>query len=161
MVNRMFGRAKGTLYKLNWIPLIYYVAFEHTIFNWAYIISDSLPSYVAATQGGITQRRLEFYMSSYMIDCILCRNPFSKLGCIWTWTETPLSVVYQILWAHRYAGFYKLICEEFLIALYELIFLKEPNCLFDDAMDAICEYGDYFFSQEGTYLRMYGGSKAP
>ena len=45
--------------------------------------------------------------------------------------------------------------------LYELIFLKEPNCLFDDAMDAICEYGDYFFSQEGTYLRMYGGSKAP
>ena len=23
------------------------------------------------------------------------------------------------------------------------------------------EYGDYFFSEEGTYLRMYGGTKAP
>ena len=28
-------------------------------------------------------------------------------------------------------------------------------------MDVICEYGDYYFSQEGTYLRMYGGSKVP
>ena len=28
-------------------------------------------------------------------------------------------------------------------------------------MDVICEYGDYFFSLEGTYLRMYRHSKAP
>ena len=44
---------------------------------------------------------------------------------------------------------------------FELIFLKEPNYLSDSTMDVICEYGDYFFSPEGTYLRMYGGSKAP
>ena len=25
----------------------------------------------------------------------------------------------------------------------------------------VSEYGDYFFSKEGLYLRMYGGSKAP
>ena len=61
----------------------------------------------------------------------------------------------------KYAGFYKLICEEFFMPLYELIFLKEPNFLSDNAMEVICEYGDYFFSHEGTYLRMYGGSKAP
>ena len=33
MLNRIFGHADGTLYKVNWIPLIYYVAFEGTIFN--------------------------------------------------------------------------------------------------------------------------------
>ena len=31
----------------------------------------------------------------------------------------------------------------------------------ESAMEVICEYGDYYFSQEGTYLRMYGGSRAP
>ena len=45
--------------------------------------------------------------------------------------------------------------------LYKLIFLKEPNCLFDNAMEVICEYGDYYFSQKGTYLRLYGCSRAP
>ena len=29
------------------------------------------------------------------------------------------------------------------------------------AMEIICEYRDYYFSKEGTYLRMYGGSRAP
>ena len=28
-------------------------------------------------------------------------------------------------------------------------------------MEVICEYGDCFFLQEGKYLRMYRGSKAP
>ena len=33
MLNRIFGQENGRLYKLSWIPLIYYVAFEGTIFN--------------------------------------------------------------------------------------------------------------------------------
>ena len=45
--------------------------------------------------------------------------------------------------------------------LYELIFLNEPNYLSNNAMEVISEYGDYYFSQEGTYLRMYGCTKAP
>ena len=45
--------------------------------------------------------------------------------------------------------------------LYELIFLKEFDCMSESAMEVICEYGDSYFSQEGTYLRMYGGSRAP
>ena len=31
----------------------------------------------------------------------------------------------------------------------------------EGAMEMVCEYGDYYFSKEGTYLRMYGGSRAP
>ena len=100
-------------------------------------------------------------MSYYLIDCIMCRNPFSKLGYIWTQTESPICVSYQILWAHKYAGFYKLICEGFMIPLYELIFLKESNYLSNNAMEVISKYGDYYFSQEGTYLRMYGCSIGP
>ena len=45
--------------------------------------------------------------------------------------------------------------------LYQLIFLEECKFLSKGAQDAIMEYGDYFFSEEGTYLRMYGGTKYP
>ena len=54
-----------------------------------------------------------------------------------------------------------MICEEFLIPLYEIIFPKEPKYLSHNAMEVISEYGDYYFSQEGTYLRMYGCYRAP
>ena len=45
--------------------------------------------------------------------------------------------------------------------LYELIFLKEPEYMSKSAMSLIYEYEDYYFSLEGTYLRMYGGCRAP
>ena len=45
--------------------------------------------------------------------------------------------------------------------LYELIFLEECKCMSEGALEYIREYGDYFFSEEGTYLRMYEGTKAP
>ena len=28
-------------------------------------------------------------------------------------------------------------------------------------MEVICAYGEYYFFKEGTYIRMYGGSRAP
>ena len=31
----------------------------------------------------------------------------------------------------------------------------------EGSMEIICEYGDYYLSKEGTYLRMYGGSRDP
>ena len=72
MLNKIFGRANGKLYKLSWIPLIYYVAMQGTIFNWADIVANNLSSCIAATQGGLTQRKSYFYMGSNLIDCILC-----------------------------------------------------------------------------------------
>ena len=31
----------------------------------------------------------------------------------------------------------------------------------EGTMEIICEYEDYYFSKEGTYLRMYGGYRSP
>ena len=45
--------------------------------------------------------------------------------------------------------------------LFVIILLKETNFLSDNTMEVISEYGDYYFSQEGMYLRMYGCSIAP
>ena len=34
MLNRIFGRAHGRSFKLGWMPIIFYVATQGTIFNW-------------------------------------------------------------------------------------------------------------------------------
>ena len=93
-----------------------------TIFNWADIVASSLSSCIATAQGGLTQRKSEFYMGSYFIDCILCIHPFPKLNC--DWDPTPVYATYHILWAQKYASYYKMIREDFLMPLYELIFVK-------------------------------------
>ena len=45
--------------------------------------------------------------------------------------------------------------------LYTLIFVTECNCMPEEAFKVIEEYGDYYFTEEGLYIRMYGGSRAP
>ena len=45
--------------------------------------------------------------------------------------------------------------------LYTLIFMIECNCMSEEAFKGIEEYGDYYLTKEGLYIRMYGGSRAP
>ena len=37
MLNNFFGRAHGRSFKLGWVPIIFYVATQGTVFNWANI----------------------------------------------------------------------------------------------------------------------------
>ena len=75
--------------------------------------------------------------------------------------KTPVYFAYQLLWAHKYYSFYKSICEYFLMQLYNLIFLTECNCMFEESLNIVEENGNYYLSEEGLYLRMFGGSRAP
>ena len=45
--------------------------------------------------------------------------------------------------------------------LYTLIFLTECNCMSEEAFKVIEEYGSYYLTNKGMYIRMYGGSRAP
>ena len=51
MLNRIFGRAHGILFKLEWIPIIFHVATQGTVFNWASLVSSSLSSCLATALG--------------------------------------------------------------------------------------------------------------
>ena len=73
--------------------------------------------------------------------------------------KAPIYVAYQILGAHKYHNHYRLISEEFIRPLYKLMFIEDYPCLSEGVVESIKEYGDYFFIEEGTYLRMYGGTK--
>ena len=54
IMNRVFGRAHGKSFKLGWIPIIFYVATEGTIFNWENIVSKSLSSCISSALGGVS-----------------------------------------------------------------------------------------------------------
>ena len=45
--------------------------------------------------------------------------------------------------------------------LYTLIFLKECKCMSEEALKVIEEYANYYLTDEGMYIRMYGCSRAP
>ena len=45
--------------------------------------------------------------------------------------------------------------------LYTLIFLKECNCMSEEALKVIEEFANYYLTEEGMYIRMYGCSRAP
>ena len=118
MLRRIYGRADGRFYNFGWIPLLYCVAMKGSIFNWVDIVSMNLAKCIKATQEGLQQRKSEFYMSSFLVDCILYRHRFEKLNCIWKGGKAPIYSAYQILGAHKYHNHYKMICEEFPIPLY-------------------------------------------
>ena len=147
--------------KLGWIPIIYFVATQGTIFNWTSIVSNSLSSCISAVLGGVSQKKSEFYMSSILIDCILCTQPFPSLKFHWDKDRAPVYAAYKLFWAHKYYSYYKEICENFIMPLYTLIFLFKCNCMSEGALKVVQEYRSYYLKEEGLYLRMYGSSRAP
>ena len=45
--------------------------------------------------------------------------------------------------------------------MYTLIFLVKCNCMLVEALKVVQNNGNYYLTEEGLYLRMYGGSRAP
>ena len=100
-------------------------------------------------------------MSSILIDCILCIQPFPALNFRWDKDRAPVYTAYKLFWAQKYYNYYKEICEHFIMPLYTFIFLVECNCMSEEAFKVMQEYGSYYLIEDGLYLRIYGGSRAP
>ena len=50
MIRRLYGRVNGKMYNFGWIPLMYYVAMDGKIFNWADIATKNLAKGVKVAQ---------------------------------------------------------------------------------------------------------------
>ena len=70
-------------------------------------------------------------------------------------------VAYKLFWAHKYYGYYKEIGEHFIMPLYTLNFLEECNCMSKESFKVMQEYRSYYLTEDGLYVRMYGGLRAP
>ena len=95
-------------------------------------------------------------MSTILIDCILCNQPFPGLRCIWDRERIHVYSAYKPLWAHKYHSHYREVCEHFIMPLYTLIFLKECDCMSKEALEVIEEYDDYYLIEKGLYFRIFG-----
>ena len=89
-----------------------------TVFNWVDIVAKNLSTSIKASQEGLHLNKYEFYMSSFLVDCILYCHQFERLNCTWKGGKAPIYTYYQILGSHKYHNHYKMICEEFLMPLY-------------------------------------------
>ena len=123
MISKLYGRVDGKTYNFGWGPLMYYASMERTILNWADIAIRNLSKCVKVAQEGLKQSKSEFFMSSFLIDCIIYRHKFERLKCVWKGGKAPIYTTNQILGAHKYHNHYQLICEDFIRPLYKLIFL--------------------------------------
>ena len=96
MLNKVFGRAHGKSFKLGWILIIFYVATKGTVFNWENIVSNSLSACISLSLGGVSQKKTELYMSSILVDYILCTHPFLALTCNWDRDKTSVYTTYKL-----------------------------------------------------------------
>ena len=53
MLSRMYDRCDGKTYNFGWIPHMYYVAMEGTVFNWADIATQNLSKIIKVAQEGL------------------------------------------------------------------------------------------------------------
>ena len=53
MLSRMYGRSDGKMYNFWWIPLMYYVEMEGTVFNWEDIATRNLSKGINLAQEGL------------------------------------------------------------------------------------------------------------
>ena len=56
IINRVFGRAHGKSFKIGWIPVIFFVATQGTIFNWEkYYIKQPLCMHISILRRGLSK----------------------------------------------------------------------------------------------------------
>ena len=54
MLNRIFEKANGKIFKIGWVPVIFFVATQGTIFNWENIVFNSLSTCISVALGGVS-----------------------------------------------------------------------------------------------------------
>jgi hypothetical protein len=66
-----------------------------------------------------------FYMASYFLDFMCTRNIVADMNLRWHVAKLPVHVYFSMLWENGYKKSYSLICDEFIVQIYFILFKKE------------------------------------
>ena len=66
-----------------------------------------------------------------------------------------------MLWENKYKEDYELICNGLFSTLYQIVFSEEAPCLSHEGKNIVREYGDWYMTLDGVYIRISGGIKPP
>jgi len=84
--------------KDQWLPMIYHVVTNFTIFNSGAIISQSLSkNVIERAKNKLGELHSTFYMFSYLMDCVSAFNAFLGMGWKWTSSYSHVHVMCQDL----------------------------------------------------------------
>ena len=65
-----------------------------------------------------------------------------------------------MLWENKYKEDYELICNGLFSTMYQVLFGEEAPCLSPEGQNVVKEYGDWYMTPDGVYVRISGSTKA-
>jgi len=143
------------------MPLAYTIAISGIGFNWGAIISKQLSTCIRQAQMPKEGETPSFYMDSYLLEIICARNVFSRMNLRWHTLELLVHVYFNILWENRYKKSYSLICNQFIIRIYFLLFKKECPSMLEETKRIVYDVGHWYLDEHYTYIRFFGATRAP
>ena len=100
-------------------------------------------------------------MSSYLLDVMCVSIEFPSLGWKWEPRLSSVHVYCKILWENKYKEDYELICNGLFSTLYQVLFGEEAPCLSPEGQKIVKEYGDWYMTLDGVYIRIVNSTKPP
>jgi hypothetical protein len=98
-------------------------------------------------------------MSSYLMNVMCASLEFPSLE--WK-CESILSLIHvycQMSWETKYKEDYELVCNGLFPTLYQVLFGEEAPCLPPEGKNIVKEYGDWYMTPYGVYIRIVGSRK--
>ena len=92
----------------------------------------------------------------------MCANiEFPSLGWKWEPSLPSVHVYCKMICENKYNKDYELICNGLFSTLYQVIFSEEAPCLSLKGQKIVKEYGDWYMTPDGVYIRISGSTKPP
>ena len=98
-------------------------------------------------------------MSSYLLDVMCASIKFPSIG----WKREPiLSLVHvycKMLWENKQKEDYELICNRLFSTIYQVLSGEEAPCLSPKEKKIVKEYGNWYMTPDGVYIRTGNSTK--
>lgn len=158
-------REDGELFEEKWVTGVYICATKGIIWNWAYLMENSLKSCVRRAKTLSEGEKLAFYMDSYLLDKICAKMEFSGMGWMemdfFYWYTIDAYTYCKLIWEIGCKGIYAKITEHFISVLYQMVLNSEPPCMFERERTSLLEVVDWFTSVNGTFIRVFNAYRVP
>ena len=156
LLSKVLGRKDGSTFPDKWIPIIYQIITSGSTLNWGELILSNLD-----VQLRKVRNNHQFYMSSYLMNVMCANLKFPSLGWKWESILPSIHVYCKILWETKYKEDYELICNGLFTTLYQVLFGEEAPWLSPKGQKIVKEYGDWYMTPDGAYIRIVSSTKPP
>ena len=86
---------------------------------------------------------------------------YPSLGWKWKLDLPSIHVYCKMIWERMYMEYYAIIYNGLFVARYQILFGEEAPCLSPKGQRIVKEYGYWYMTLDGVYIRIAGSTKAP